>query len=384
MRKCPLTYEMVEGRYAPGALRRVNPRLTELQDLPYSSEELLWEVSQRADKLSIQGVQPKLSARLNVKSQAFDLVDRQGQYILKPQSPHFTYLPENEDCTMRLAATTGLNVPNRGLIYGKDGRVTFWIRRFDRTGRDEKLPVEDFAQLLGESRDTKYKSSWEKVAQVIERHCTFPRVEAAKLFKLLLFCFLCGNEDQHLKNFSLLIKDPMVELSPCYDQVNSTIVLSNPEEELALPLAGKKSRLKMADFLNYATTCLKLTDLIVEQVRQEIAEGLVTWESIIRSSFLPENRQDQFLALFGERRLRLGFVLERTTVETAEVLERLASAKGQGGHQSFFRQVAKQRKNGLQCLTEGQLVLAGDRAQGSGGWHQGYRCLLTLGQGAIL
>lgn len=378
MRKCPLTYEMVEGRYAPGALRRLNPRLDDLQDLRYSAEELLHEVSVRADKLSIQGVQPKLSARINVKSQAFELVDRQGQYILKPPSPHFAYLPENEDCTMRLAAATGLNVPNHGLVYGKDGRVTFWIRRFDRTGRDEKLPVEDFAQLLGESRDTKYNSSWEKVSQIIERYCTFPRVEAAKLFKLLLFCFLCGNEDQHLKNFSLLVKDPMVELSPCYDQVNSTIVLSNPKEELALTLAGKKSRLKKADFLQYAATRLKLTDLIVERVFQEIAEGLASWDPVIRSSFLPKGEQDRFLALFEERRRRLGFILERTTEDTLELLERLAIAKGQGGHQSFFRQLSKQRKNGLQCLTEGQLAAAGERIQGSEGWQQGYRRLLAL------
>lgn len=305
MRKCPLSYLNVEDRYHQPALRRLNPRLTDLADLDFTSEELLEEAAARADKLSIQGVQPKLSARLNLQKQCFDLVDRHGQFILKPQNPHFKNLPENEDVTMRLAKTVGLQVPDHGLIYAKDGQMTYWIRRFDRAGRNQKLPLEDFAQLAGASRHTKYRSSLEQVAQVLEQYCTFPRVEARKLFKLVLFCFLTGNEDQHLKNFSLLVKDSKVQLSPCYDLLNSTIALRNPKEESALPLAGKKSRLKRDDFLEYAQTRLRLNEPVTRSVLDEISQALDSWEEILAASFLPPIARERYLELVQKRRLRL-------------------------------------------------------------------------------
>jgi len=306
MRKCPLSYLNVEDRYHPPALRRVNPRLTDLADLDFTSQELMEEVTARAHKLSIQGVQPKLSARLNLQEQCFELVDRHGQFILKPQNPHFKNLPENEDVTMRLAKTVGLEVPDHGLIYAKDGQLTYWIRRFDRAGRNQKLPLEDFAQLAGASRHTKYRSSLEQVAQVLDQFCTFPRVEARKLFKLLLFCFLTGNEDQHLKNFSLLVKDSKVQLSPCYDLLNSTIVLKSPREESALPLAGKKSRLKKDDFLEYAKARLRLNEPVTRSVLDELSAALDSWADILGSSFLPVEARDRYHELIQKRRRRLG------------------------------------------------------------------------------
>ena len=102
---------------------------------------------------------------------------------------------------MRLAAAGGVAVPLHGLMYAKDGSLTYFIKRFDREGRKGKLAVEDFAQLMGRSRDTKYDGSMEKVAQVVETHCTFPAIEKIKLFRLTLVNFLLGNEDMHLKKF---------------------------------------------------------------------------------------------------------------------------------------------------------------------------------------
>ena len=371
MSKCPLSYKEVEGRYDSTALKRLNHRLSDLKDLSYTSEELLREAAARADKLSIQGVQPKLSARLDLKSQSFELVDRQGYYIIKPPTPLFRSLPENEDCTMKLARTVGLEVPLHGLIYGKDGRLIYWIKRFDRSPK-QKFPLEDFAQLSGASRKTKYRSSLEQVAQLVEDFCTFPRVESRKLLKLLLFCFLCGNEDQHLKNFSLLTTDSKVQLSPCYDLMNSTIVLANPSEESALTLAGKKSKLKRSHFWQYATVRLRLTEPIVGAVFQEIAQGLIHWKSIIRSSFLPVGEADKYLRLFQERRRRLGFVL-------AEHQPQDGLVSGSGEHQSFFRQLDRQRLGHLQCLTLEQMDIAKSRQQEAGGWQTAYARVCALG-----
>ena len=134
MRNCPLTYEPLSGgRYAPQGFRRLSGALEDLADFPYSAAEQLEEARMRASKLSIQGVHPKLSAVLSVKQSTFVLVDRGGRYILKPQNPGWPQVPEVEDLTVRLAGEAGIEVPLHGLIYCRDGSLTYFIRRFDRT-----------------------------------------------------------------------------------------------------------------------------------------------------------------------------------------------------------------------------------------------------------
>jgi serine/threonine-protein kinase HipA len=200
MNRCPITYEDCQGgRYSLGGLKKLSPRLRSLKDFPFSAEEQVREAIFRAAKMSIQGVQPKLSVRLNVKEEIFEIVDKGGHYILKPQTVHYKEVPENEDVTMRLAKQIGIDVPLHGLLYSKDGSMTYFIRRFDRAGRNKKIPVEDFAQLSGKNRETKYDSSMEQVTSLIEKFCTFPALEKLKLFNLTLFNYLIGNEDMHLK-----------------------------------------------------------------------------------------------------------------------------------------------------------------------------------------
>ncbi len=121
--------------------------------------------------MSIQGVRPKLSARLNISRSKFEIVDRGGTNILKPQPADYPELPENEDLTMRLAKTCGIEVPLHFLVRGSDGERIYVMKRFNRTGRKGKVAMEDFAQLSGLSRETKYTSSMEKAAKTIETFC---------------------------------------------------------------------------------------------------------------------------------------------------------------------------------------------------------------------
>jgi serine/threonine-protein kinase HipA len=244
MTRCPITYEpLPEGRlYSIKGLKQLDRRLRELMELPFSAEEQRQEALRRAGKMSVQGIQLKLSAILNLKEQGFEIVDRGGTFLLKPPNPDYAELPENEDLTMRLAPRVGIDVPFHGMVLSKDGNRTYFIKRFDRA-RSKRVPVEDFAQLTGGSRDTKYDSSMEKVSKVLEM-CTFPALEKAKLFRRTIFSFLVGNEDMHLKNFSLISRDEKHELSPAYDLLNSTLAMGGgAREELALPLNGKKSKL---------------------------------------------------------------------------------------------------------------------------------------------
>jgi len=306
MTLCPISYEPCTGLYSEKGLKLLSKNLSGLYPLPFSSVELRQEASSRAGKISIQGVQPKLSASLNVKNQCFDLVDKNGHYILKPQISDYPHVPENEDLTMRLAASAGIEVPLHGLLYGRDNELTYFIRRFDRTLKNHKIHVEDFAQLSGKNRDTKYNSSMEQVAKIIEKFCTFPAIEKAKLFKIMLFCFLTGNEDMHLKNFSLIQHNGMTTLSPSYDLLNTSIILLYPDEELALPLNGKKNKLKKHDFIDYfAKEKLMLTDKVIDTLMSNFKTLQNKWEQWINISFLPFEKKQAYKEFLQSRYSRI-------------------------------------------------------------------------------
>ena len=309
MNRCPITYNLCEeNRYSEKGLKLLAPTLKTLAVLDFSAEELRAEAMYRASKMSIQGVQPKLSAILNIKEGTFEIVDKGGRYILKPQHHIFPELPQNEDLTMRLASNIGLEVPLHGLIYSKDGSFTYFIKRFDRKGQKDKIAVEDFAQLAGMSRDTKYNYSMEKLVNVIDDYCTFPAIEKTKLFKLVLFNFLVGNEDMHLKNYSIIIHNGKAELSPAYDLLNSSIVLKGNIEEIALSLKGKKSNLTRGILVNYfGKERCNLTDKIIERVLETIQKELPSWFNLIDISFLSDEMRDKYRNLLQKRIDILGF-----------------------------------------------------------------------------
>ena len=303
MNRCPITYELCGPRpYSLKGLRLLSPALKDLANLGLSAGELRVEAMARASKMSVQGVQPKLSAILNIKKGMFDIVDRNGRYILKPQHHIFPELPQNENLTMHLAATIGIRVPLNGLVYSKDNSLTYFIKRFDRRGQKEKIAVEDFAQLAGKDRDTKYNYSMEKLVRLVDDYCTFPSIEKVRLFNLVLFNFLVGNEDMHLKNYSVIVADGKVELSPAYDLLNTTIVLKEGAEEIALPLKEKKRNLTRNILVNYfgKETC-GLTDKTIERSLAIIQAALPGWFTMIGISFLSEMMKDKYRKLLEER-----------------------------------------------------------------------------------
>jgi len=280
----------------------IAPKLIGLNDLPYTASELRREAANRAKKLSIQGVQPKLSASISVVEQEFKIVDQFGTYIIKPQNDIFPELPENEDLTMRMAMFLGINVPLHGMVYGKDGSLSYFIKRFDRYGKGKKYATEDFAQLTGNTRETKYRFSMEKLVPVIEEFCTFPVVEKVEFFKRIVFCFVTGNEDMHLKNFSLITKNGKTTLAPAYDLLNSSIAINSPEEEIALTLKGKKSNLKASDFVEYyAKERLQLNEKTIDTILQDMFQAKQKWKDLISISFLSDDMKEKYNHLLEHR-----------------------------------------------------------------------------------
>lgn len=306
MNRCPITYEPCgAAKYSGKGLKMIAAKLTGLNDLPYTASELRREAANRAKKLSIQGVQPKLSANISVVEQEFKVVDQFGTYIIKPQNDIFPQLPENEDLTMRMAKVLGINVPFHGMVYGKDGSLSYFIKRFDRYGKGKKYATEDFAQLTGNTRDTKYRFSMEKLVPVIEEFCTFPVVEKVEFFKRIVFCFVTGNEDMHLKNFSLITKNGKTTLAPAYDLLNSSIAIKSPEEEIALTLKGKKSNLKASDFMDYyAKERLQLNEKTIETILQDMFQAKQKWKDLISISFLSDDMKEKYSQIL-EHRLKM-------------------------------------------------------------------------------
>ena len=309
MNKCPITYlPCGDKRYSEKGLKSLSSGLSHLQQLEYTAEEQRKEAYYRSSKMSVQGIQPKLSAVLNIKEQKFDVVDKNGRYILKPQHHLYPQMPENEDLTMRLAGLTGLDVPVHGMIWAKDNTLTYFIKRFDRKGQKDKIPVEDFAQLAGLSRDTRYNYSMEKVVELVSAHCTFPAIEKVKLFKLVLFCFITGNEDMHLKNFSIINQNGKIEISPCYDLINTTIELKNATEEIALTLKGKKRNLTGKLLIKYfgGDRC-ELNDKVITKTIETFFNAKHAWIEEINNSFLSDEMKEKYINVIesGFARLRI-------------------------------------------------------------------------------
>ena len=309
MSLCPITYEKISsGRYSKTGLNKLNPALEDLQPFPLGHREQIREAQKRMAKMSIAGVQPKLSAQLSVKEQSFKIVSKHGSYILKPELSDYEEVPQNEDLTMRMAEACGIDVPFHGLIYAKDDSMLYFIRRFDRTGRTGKIHVEDLAQVAGMSRDTKYDYSMEKVVTLIEDHCTFPMVEKMKLFRRILFCWLTGNEDMHLKNFSLIHQKGKIELSPAYDLLNTTIVLTNPAEEMALPLQGKKSNLSRDIFFDYfGVERLELNEKVLGNIGEDLRQAFPEWQRLVQFSFLSGEKKEAYIRVLEQRKQVLGW-----------------------------------------------------------------------------
>lgn len=309
-RRCPITYQIIapSQTYSMEGLRSLSRQLKTLAHLPFSAAGLRQEAASRVDKMSIQGVQPKLSAILNLQQNCFNIVDSHGTFILKPSLDNYPEVPANEDLTMKMAAAIGIEVPRHGLLYNNDETFTYFIKRFDRIGKKTKQPVEDFAQLSGNNRNSKYEFSMEKIVPLIERYCTFPLLEKHKLFIRVLFNYLVGNEDMHLKNFSLITRQQKTELAPAYDFLNTTILLPRVKEELALPLRGKKNNITANDLLQYyALDRLSLSPKILQETLTYFRTQLPLLFNWIDCSFLSQPMKNAYTEVLTQRVKKLFF-----------------------------------------------------------------------------
>jgi len=266
-----------------------------LPTINLSRKDIAVKARELAGKLSISGVQPKLSLAL-IKEE-LKPVTTKGQYILKPQTDMFENLPENEYLCMSIAESLGINVPPNILIKLTDGSYAFLIKRFDRMPGNKKVQLEDFSQIL---QKDKYSGSYEQIAKFMKDSPEINNLQIQYFFERVVYAFIIGNADAHLKNFSILTKDDISTISPAYDLVSSRLAIPEEKDELALSLCGKKSKLKREHFITFGQT-LSIPEKEVNAWLDKCIHFHETIRKLTLYSYLPDEKKTDFLEIIDNR-----------------------------------------------------------------------------------
>ena len=279
-------------------------------ELPYTEsdlEPLARQVVQ--SRFAVTGVQAKISLDLSAKvggdnPRRFTIVGLWGAYILKPPAPRYPQLPEVEDLTMHLAEAVGIKTVPHTLIRIRSGSLAYVTRRVDRASKG-KLAMEDMCQLTERLTEDKYDGSYEQIGKTISRHSTTPGLDLVDYFETVLFCFLTGNADMHLKNFALLEHPGLgMRLSPAYDLVNTALVNPDDDEETALTLNGRKRRIQRRDFIA-AMQHLQLTASQQDNIFTKMANAVPDWMDRIDAGFLSDDYKQSYKTILTERSERV-------------------------------------------------------------------------------
>ena len=318
---CLKCYQPLEGRFAiTGEYHRHCARhifhhdFPPVIDLPLEGfEEHLLKIELRG---AMAGVQTKLSMTYEGKGKngRLTIVGLWGEYILKPHSKQYVELPENEDLTMHLAEIAAIGIADHSLVRLDDGSLAYLTRRFDRLSArhshaksaSSKLHVEDMCQLTERLTDDKYQGSMEQIGRIIKNYSDNPMWDFLRLFERALFIFLTGNADMHLKNWSLWrTSSNVLMLSPAYDLLSTKLAIPEDDEEMALPLNGKKSNLKRQDFDSFAER-IGLPEGLRDTTYRNFKKNIPAMIDFIHSSFLSEQSKTAYREIIRERSERIG------------------------------------------------------------------------------
>ena len=298
--KCLFCYKSLkEGEidYHKACARKIFESTT-VPVLPYTRaniKELAREIVTAST--TVTGDQAKLSLDISRghagEPQRFTIVGLWGRFILKPQTDRFAHLPENEDLTMHMAEAAGIKTVPHSLIRFVDGELCYLTRRVDRTKKGAKIAMEDMCQLSERLTEDKYKGSYERIAKLIRRYSSAPLLDVVNFWEVVLFSWLTGNADMHLKNFSLFRPAFDYMMTPAYDLLSTALAMPEDDEELALTLNGKKKRIKREDF-EIAMRDSGLEEKAISNLFLRFSKAIPKWHELITESFLPLNLQKAY------------------------------------------------------------------------------------------
>ena len=277
--------------------------------LPYTRDHV--EVLAREivmARTAVTGVQAKISLDIakgaKNEPQRFTIVGLWGRFILKPQTDRFPNLPEIEDLTMHMAEAVGIKTVPHSLIRFADGELCYITRRIDRTKKGGKIAMEDLCQLSERLTEDKYKGSYERISKLIRRHSSAPLLDVVNFWEVIVFSWLTGNADMHLKNFSLYRPGDNYMLTPAYDLLSTALVMPEDDEELALTLNGKKKRIKRIDF-ECAMRDSGMGENAIMKLFEKFVKALPKWEKLIDQSFLTDEKKILYKQLLKAKISRL-------------------------------------------------------------------------------
>ncbi|MBR5835621.1 MAG: HipA domain-containing protein [Bacteroidales bacterium] len=276
-------------------------------ELPYSLDELDTLAAQVIkSQTTLTGVQAKLSLHLDRHegSKRLTIVGLWGDFIFKPQTQSYKTLPENEDLTMHLAEIAKIKVVPHTLIRLQDGTLGYLTKRIDRTSEGGKIPMEDMCQLTERQTEYKYKSSYEQIAKVIAKHSYVPLLDLTDFYEQVFFNWLVGNNDMHLKNYSLYAPKGKWVLTPAYDLLNVSMVNPKDTEELALTLNAKKKRIKKSDFVRAMETS-GISPKVFDNILAKYRKLLPKFNEIIDISFLDIEDKEIYKQSIASRLARI-------------------------------------------------------------------------------
>ena len=268
-------------------------RLSEMEKLAKESAEL---------SITVPGVQPKLSLGwmlVNGHQGRLTIMDAlAGQYILKPQNADYPQMPENEHLSMKLAQLFKIDIVPVNMIRLESGELCFITKRIDRNTDGTKNHMIDFLQIL-ELTD-KYMGTMETLGKTIGELSANTLYDKLRFFESTVFNYIIGNNDMHLKNFSMFLSEMGWVLSPFYDMLNVKLILPKDKEDSALILGGKKENFNV-QYFNRLAEVLKLNDKQINTVYKRLAKWLPKAEHLIEASFLDKERKEDYKKLISER-----------------------------------------------------------------------------------
>lgn len=311
MNKCLFCYKTlsdVEVDYHKACARKIF-QSTRVPLLPYTRaniKELAREIVTAST--TVTGVQAKLSldiARGHAgEPKRFTIVGLWGRFILKPQTELYANLPENEDLTMHMAEAAGIKTVPHSLIRFADGELCYITRRVDRTKKGTKIAMEDMCQLSERLTEDKYKGSYERIAKLIRQYSSAPLLDVVNFWEVVLFSWLTGNADMHLKNFSLFRPADNYMLTPAYDLLSTALAMPEDDEELALTLNAKKKRIKREDF-EKAMRDSGMDEKAISNMFSRFFKAIPEWHHLIDESFLNDDGKTRYHKKIDEMSIRL-------------------------------------------------------------------------------
>lgn len=277
------------------------------------TEEILQMIATESTRkgYTVPGVQKKLSLHLTDEKKGekarLTLVNYPTGYILKPQTEEYSSLPEAEYLVMKMANIVGIQTVPFALIRQGD-TFAYITKRIDRisTGKNKNvimLAMEDFCQLDGRLTQDKYKGSYERCGKLVSRYSNRPGLDMSELFLRIVFSYIVGNSDMHLKNFSLIETDENSQeyvLSEAYDLLPVNVILPADNEQLALTLNGKKRNVTKNDFLKFADNCSidrKVAINLVKSILKKKDQLIL----LCRDSYMPDEMKERLEQLILER-----------------------------------------------------------------------------------